>query len=221
MNRLLIFVLTSAVHAAVPANENLQYVINWPSGIGLGEGKLKANRSDGEWNFHLEFEAAIPGFRVMDKFSSITNGDQCSLTFHKELQHGKRKTQEKLTFDPKGGSAERETIGGGKSKFPVPACANDALSYLFQVRKEIAAGRVPAPQDVYYGAPYHVRLENKGSQKIKVGESMEDADRILANIKGPVSDFVIEVFLGKDEARTPLVIKVPLGMAVFSVELVR
>lgn len=200
--------------------EVLSYTINWPSGLSLGEAKLKASRQGSEkWNFELQFEAAVPGFAVADKFTSLTDAVQCSATFDKDLQHGKRKTQEKITFDS--GTATRQTVGGGKSTLQVPACARDALAFVFHLRQELAQGRIPAAQNVYYGGPYHVKIDFAGTQRVRVGEASEDADRFRANIKGPASDFNVELFFAKDAARTPLLVKLPLGLGMFAMELVR
>jgi hypothetical protein len=208
--------------AAVPSNgETLRYTINWPSGLSLGEGEMKVTRSGENWNFEFQFEAALPGFAVADRFVSLTGLNQCSVQFDKDLHHGGRKSREKITFDAQSGKATRQTVGGGKSEMDVPACAHDALAYLFHLRHELAQGRLPSAENVYYGAPYRIRLEYKGSQKIKAGEAMEDADRILAYVKGPSSEFQLELFFAKDAGRTPLAAKLPLSMGTFTVELVR
>jgi hypothetical protein len=202
--------------------EVLSYHINWPSGLSLGEAKLKASREGSEqWIFELQFEAAVPGFAVADKFVSLANANQCSAIFDKDLQHGKRKTREKITFDAAAGMATRQTIGGGKSTLPVPACARDALAFVFHLRRELAQGRIPAAQNVFYGAPYQVKLDFAGTQRVRVGESMEEADRFRASIKGPASDFSVDLFFAKDAARTPLLVKMPLSLGLFTLEIVR
>lgn len=213
---------TGLLHADVPANgENLQYMINWPSGLSLGEGKIKANREGDLWKFELQFEAALPGFVVSDRFLSQTSLNQCSVEFEKELLHGKRRSQEKISFDGGQHTATRQTVGGGKSTLTIPDCAKDALAFIFHLRRELSQGRLPAAQDVYYGAPYRVKVDFGGTQKVRVGEAMEDSDRILAAIKGPTSEFTVEVFISKDAARVPLLIKLPLTLGTFSMELVR
>lgn len=218
----LVFALASVLSAGVPADgENLQYTINWPSGLSLGEARLKVAKAQDNWTFEFQFEASLPGFVVSDTFSSQTDAAACSVSFLKDLQHGKRKTKEKITFEPKGGNAERETIGGGKSQFDAPACAKDALAFLFHVRKELGQGRIPPAQNVYYGSPYRVRLEFKGTQMIKVGEAMENADKVSASVKGPSSAFDVDMFFAKDENRTPLAVKVALPVGQFTMELVR
>jgi hypothetical protein len=217
----LLIVCSSANAGGPTSGESLQYSITWPSGLDLGEGRMKAEKNGAGWNLDFEFEASIPGFGIIDKFKSTTSGEQCSVRFHRDLQHGNRKTQETISFDPATRTAERETKDGGKSKMEIPVCARDALAFLFHVRSELAQGRIAGAQDVFYGAAYRVRLEYKGAQKVRLGDSYQDTDRVIANIKGPASDIAVEVFFGKDEARTPLLVKVPLKAGTFSMELVR
>ncbi|MBI4908040.1 MAG: DUF3108 domain-containing protein [Acidobacteria bacterium] len=221
MKKLALLLISGLSLPAAPAPESLHYSINWPSGLSLGEGYIKSTPSEKGLEIELQFEAALPGFRVLDKFLSSVTKDLCSMTFEKDTQHGKRKTRERITFDQGAGTAIRETIGGGKSKLTVPACAKDVLAFLFHLRRELGLGRVPPAQDIFYGAAYRVRVEYKGSQKVRIGDAMEDSDRIIARVKGPASEIEIEAFIGKDAARTPLIVKVPLGVSTFSVELIR
>lgn len=203
------------------SGESFQYSINWPSGLDLGEGRMKAVKKGADWNLEFEFEASIPGFGIVDKFFSRTSLEQCSVRFDKDLQHGQRKSKETISFDSRTNTAERETKDGGKSTLQVPACAKDALAFLFHVRHELAQGRIPPTQNVYYGAPYSVRLEYKGAQKLRLGDAYQDTDRVIASIKGPASNISVEVFFAKDEARTPVLVKVPLKAGTFSMEIVR
>lgn len=219
----LLFLLPAALWCGVPSDgENLQYTINWPSGLSLGEGRLKASRSGANWSFELQFDAAIPGFAIADNFVSLADPSQCSLLFERDLQHDKRKTKEKITFHQATGTAERETQGGGgKTTLTIAACAKDALAFLFHLRTELAKGRIPPQQNVYYGAPYSIRLQHKGSEKLRLGDTMEDTDKIAATIKGPASSLDVELFIGKDANRTPILVKIPLSMGLFTLELVR
>jgi len=203
------------------SEETLHYTVNWPSGLSLGEGALTARRSAaGGWELSLEMEAGVPGFQVHDRFLSVASPEYCSIHFEKESVHGKRKAHEKTVFE--GGMATRTTLGGGgKSEFPVPACARDALAFLFHLRREIAQGRIPPPQTIYFGAPYEVRFDYKGVQAVETGQAPEKADRLAVSAKGASSKFSFEIFLARDPARTPLAIRVPLELGTFSMELVR
>ncbi len=40
-------------------------------------------------------------------------------------------------------------------------------------------------------------------------------------VKGPATDITFDVFFAKDAARTPALVKVPLELGTFSMELVR
>lgn len=215
--------LSIARGAGVPsAGEDLQYTITWPSGLSLGEGRIKASaRTGGNWNFELTVDAAVPGFGVNDKYHSHTDAETCSITFDKDLTHGKRRSQERITFDPKSGKATRQTIGGGKSMLPIPTCARDALAFIFHLRKELSSGRIPKAQEVFYGASYQVSIQYGGQRRIKIGEAMEDSDRVLATVRGPASELQLEMFIGRDANRTPLSVKVPSPMGTFTLELVR
>jgi hypothetical protein len=208
-------------------SENLSYSINWPSGLSLGESHLTASRAkaaaDGAGNLHLEFgvDAAVPGFQAQDRYRAEASGGFCSTEFDRKAQHGKKTTEEKTTFDASNETATRETNGGGKTELSVSNCAKDALTYLYYVRNELSQGRLPATQTVYFGAPYEVRLEFAGTQSIRIGDSNVDADRLTASAKGPASEINFEIFFLKDAARTPALVRVPLALGTFSMELLR
>jgi hypothetical protein len=213
--------LAAACTLAAGADETLQYAINWPSGLSLGEATLKAGGTGDKREFELSIDASIPGFRVVDHFRSTTTADLCSIEFEKDFVHGKKKNREQTRFGTTPGTATRQTVGGGKSELTVPACAHDALAFLFFVRKELRQGRLPPAQTIYYGAPYRIRLEYGGTQAVRIGEARENADRIVASVKGPVSDITFEMFFAKDADRTPLIVRVPLVLGSFSLEIVR
>jgi hypothetical protein len=64
-------------------------------------------------------------------------------------------------------------------------------------------------------------VEFAGTEMIKLGDTSVEADRLKASAKGPSSDIDFEVFFLKDAARTPALVRVPLSMGTFSMELVR
>jgi len=224
--------LASAAQSGTPTagpsfdNESLRYNINWPSGLSLGESRLSASRSkpaDGPESLSFEFsvEASIPGFQVLDRYHSQATPDLCSVEFGKELLHGKKKTSEKTTFGPGHDTATRETTGGGKTELKTPACGKDALSFLYYVRRELSQGRLPQRQTVLFGAPYEVRIEFAGTQSIPVGDTNKEADKLLVSAKGPASAINFEIFFLKDAARTPALVRVPLTLGAFTMELVK
>ena len=222
----LVAVFAFHVAAATPkgfpaADEDLRYSINWPSGLSLGEGHLQARKTAGGWNFELTVEASVPGFAVVDRYRSATTAQFCSLEFEKETSHGRRKSSEKTTFDYRKSVARRVTAGGGKSDTPISACVHDALAFLFFARRELSQGRVPPAERVLAGAPYQVRLEYGGAQPIPLGDAKPEADRVIISAKGPNSDVSFEAFFARDAARTPLLIRCPFSLGLFSMELVR
>jgi len=221
--------VVSAAPASAPVfdGETLHYSVNWPSGLSLGEAQLHSARtkptpkSEERYDFDFTIDAGIPGFKVSDKMRSAASGDFCSIEFEKTTSHGKKTTSEKTTFDPEKQTATRETKDGGKSDLTTERCAKDALSFLYFVRRELAQGRLVQRQPVFFGAPYDVRLEFAGTQMIKLGDNNVEADRLNGFLKGPHSEINVELYFLKDAARTLALVKVPLEVGTFSMELVK
>jgi hypothetical protein len=202
-------------------SEALRYNVNWPSGLSLGEGQLTASLEDGQWSLSFLVEAAVPGFVVRESAKSLADTNFCSAELRKNATRGKRTIDETTTFDQKKMTAVRKTNKGGKTDLTLPACAKDALTYVFFLRHELAAGRLPQAQNVYYGAAYQVRVQYTGVQTIRVGGAPVEADRLLATIKGPASEITADMFFARDAVRTPLLIQTPLAMGKFALELAR
>jgi hypothetical protein len=219
------FVFLVGAHA-----ETLHYAINWQSGLSLGEATLTSGRSTWvvngvdtpHWSFDLDIDASVPGFAVNDHYVSSAGADICSAKLDKTVRRGSHKSEETLTFDQEQHSVTRETHPsgiGGKSDVSVAACARDGLAFLQFMRQELAQGRLAPQGPVILGAAYNVRLEFAGTEQVKKLGKMVDADRIHATIKGPGSDLGVDILFGKDEARTPLAVRIPLALGTFSVEL--
>jgi len=205
-------------------DESLHYNVNWPSGLSLGEAVFTAHHKVGAWDLAMTLDAGIPGFAVADKIRSSATDDVCSLELERDLSQGARKTDEKDTFDQKKGEATRTTVfpaGGGKSTFSIPACARDAMAFLYFARRELGQGRVPPAQQAFFGSAYSVRMDYTGAQTITVSDKPSVTDHLVVSVKGPKSDFSFEMFFARDAARTPLLIRVPLSVGAFSMELVR
>jgi hypothetical protein len=202
-----------------PNGEILRYNANWPSGLSLGESQLTARQTPGgEWNFELTLEASIPGFQVIDRYRSQATGALCSEALEKQIQHGKRKAREQTLFDRASGKAKRKTLpDGGTTELASGACGRDALTFLYQIRRELAAGRLPAAGTVYFGAPYQVSFAHGGLQKVQG----QDADRLIVTARGPASESKFEMWFARDAARTFLQAKAPLAMGSFSLEIAR
>jgi hypothetical protein len=221
---LLVTFLTTA------SGETLHYSIDWPSGLSLGEASLRSDRTaEGTsatpgWDFELNLDASVPGFAIRDQYHSTATLDFCSEQLQKKTSHGTRKSEERVTFDPKKDTATRETVRGdqtgGKTELSVSSCARDALTLLQFVRKELAQGRVPPQQPAVLGAAYQVRLEYLGSTPVHLGNQQIEADRFRTSIKGPASDLTLEMFFAHDAVRTPVMLKIPLSLATFTVELI-
>lgn len=218
---------TAPSPAAAPAapDESLHYNINWPSELSLGESQLSAQQvtANGEpanKEFRFTIDAAVPGFEVHDQYHSSASPEFCSTEFDKNYTHGKRKSEEKITFDQQNKTATRETLhGGGKSDLSTTACAKDPLTYLQFLRHELSDGRLPPPQAVIFGAAYQIRVEFAGAQTLRSGDKAVETDHLTATIKGPSSEISVELYFARDAARTPVLVKLPLSLATFSMEL--
>jgi hypothetical protein len=202
-------------------SETLHYNVNWPSGLSLGEGQLSASRHGDQWSFAISIEAALPGFALTEAAKATATADYCSVELEKKARRGKRNVDETTTFDQKNLTAERKTNKGGKSELKIHSCARDALTYVFFLRRELAAGRLPPAQSVYYGGAYQVRVNYTGVQSVRIGGESIEADRLVAIIKGPASEIKADMFFARDAVRTPLLVEVPLLVGKFSLELAR
>ncbi|HBY62535.1 MAG TPA: hypothetical protein DEH78_22155 [Solibacterales bacterium] len=204
--------------------ETLRYNVNWPSGLSLGEAQVRAVRlkDSDRWRFEFELEAAVPGFRVVDRYRSLADKGFCTAEFEKDTTRGAKITKEKTAVDGASGAAKRETLGGGgSSEMRVAACVHDALAFLYFVRSELAQGRIAPAQTILFGAPYSARLEFKGAEQVTIAGAAEPADRVVTLLKGPASQISFEIFFSRDAARTPVLVRVPLAMGVFSMEIAR
>ncbi len=219
-----------AAPAAAPAltgfpftNEDLNYSVNWPSGISLGDAHLHAKRSGADWNFSLTLDAGVPGYKVKDSYRSETVADLCSASFERTMSHGARATDERETIDRSRATATRQTLSkeGGKSDISVPGCIRDALTYLFYARREMGQGRVPAAQSFLFGNLYSIRADYAGAVNITMKGHEVQTDLLTCTVRAGISEYKIDVYFARDAARTPLRISTPLAMGKFSMELVR
>lgn len=219
MSALLCLLAVPLLHAQ---QESLRYSINWPSGLSLGEATITGTATPGGGSFNLTLEALVPGFPIRDEYASKTGPQFCSVRFTKASLHGTRKTAETSEFDASRSVVVRQTDQGGKSDLPFAGpCPKDALAFLFFLREELKAGRLPGPQTIYFGAAYQLRLQYAGADSITLGGVREECDRITATVKGPASEVVFQTLIGRDAARTPLAVRVPFPMGTFSMELMR
>jgi hypothetical protein len=201
-------------------NETLRYSINWPSGLSLGEATLSASSSakvvDGrqlpQMHFEFALDAGVPGFAVSDRFRSAASGSFCSSEFQKTTSHGSKKVDDKETFDPSTGTVTRGS-GAGESEISANACGKDALAFLYFVRQELSQGRMPPRQTVFFGAPYEIRLDSAGTESVKIGNAAAETEHVKASI--------FDLYFLKDPARTLALVRVPLALGTFSMELAK
>ncbi len=206
-------------------DEDLNYSVNWPTGVSLGEAHLHAKHAGANWNFAFDIEAGVPGFQVKDTYRAEAGPDLCSMSFSRDTTHGARVTDETETVDRSRALATRSTkgtaAGGGQSEIPVQDCVKDALTFLFYTREEMGQGRVPATQQILLGGLYEMSLSYTGAPTIPVGGKQVQSDELVCTFKGRSSTFTFEMYFARDAARTPLLVKAPLAMGTFSMELLR
>ncbi len=203
-------------------DERLTYKVAWPSGLEVGTAELRVRPSDRGWQFDMTLRASLPDFEVDDTFVSRTNADLCSVEFRKHVRHGKKRADEMLRFGER--AVERANLDPIRRERPgvtgASACAKDALASLYFVRRDLAAGRIPPPEDVFFGARYRLRLEYKRTHWLPWGDERRHADEIEVDVRGPSSRHRFQAFFGQDEARTPLLVQVEFEDRVFSMRLV-
>jgi hypothetical protein len=197
-------------------DEDLNYSINWPTGASLGEAHLHAKHSGANWNFSLTLDAGMPGFALKDTYRADMVPDFCSVSFDRSTSHGSHTSAEHETID-----RERATAMHNKVDIPVPACVKDALTYLFYSRREMGQGRVPAAQEILFGALHTIRVDYVGAPMISVGGKQVQSDKVTCTIGIGSSDYMFEVYYARDAARTPLLITAPFAVGKFSMELIR
>jgi len=202
-------------------DEDLNYSVNWPTGVSLGEAHLHAKHTGANWNMSFDIDAGVPGFQVKDTYRAEAGPDFCSLSFSRDASHGARKTEETETIDRARELATRNTQGGGTGEIQVPDCVKDALTFLFYTREEMGQGRVPAAQQILLGGLYDVSLDYTGAPLIPINGKQVQTDEVICTFKGKSATFSFEMYFARDAARTPLLVKVPLAMGTFSMELLR
>ena len=232
MIRFVLFASTLACLAfagiAPAAAETLQYRLKWPSGISLGTARIESNGQPSDkqtaasaptLNAAMILDASFPGVPVVGEFRSLMNGIGCTQEFEKKLTLALRKAHEKTTV--RAGKATRKTAeGGGESVLNVGPCALDALAYLQMFRRELKAGRAVKDQNMLFGAQYSVKAVSAGAEQLTVGGKPQQADRYTFHIKGPASDSEFEILFARDDARTPLEVRVTMALGKFRLELV-
>lgn len=203
-------------------SETLRFSVNWPSGLSLGEGQITSTFNGEQWSFKMNVDAAIPAFSVAESAQSNATSDLCTTELSREATRGKRIVKETTKFDASSLTATRQTAkGGGKSEVRINACAKDALTFIQHIRRELAAGRLPSAQPVYFGAAYATRVQYAGAVRVSHEGEYVDADKLQAAVKGPASEFTVDLLFLRDAGRTPLQAQFPVAIGKFTVEFSR
>lgn len=223
---LLACVLSAQAAAPVlPANESLRYEVKWPSGLSLGEATLGYQRQlrqdQDQWKQSLTIDASLPGFALKERVEATATAQSCALSLEKNSTRGAKTLQETMSFDQTKQMAVRKTKNGGSSDVPLPGCAKEPLGFLHSLREDLAAGRLPGPQPVYFGAAYVVSTKYVAKDKLPIADTPTEVDHLLLDVRGPASGFTIDLYLTRDPAHTPVLAKVPTVLGTFSMELVR
>jgi hypothetical protein len=74
---------------------------------------------------------------------------------------------------------------------------------------------------VYYGSGYQTRVQYVGTQRVRAGNEVVEADKLTGYIRGPASEFTIELLFARDAGRTPISITIPVAIGKFTVEFER
>lgn len=201
--------------------EALHYNVNWPSGLSLGEAEFRVGGAEPGWDFEFNLDASLPGFDIKDHYRSSADAQFCSQRLEKDSAHGPRKSKETVTYDQQKHEATRKTASGGDSQIAIPGCVKDGLAFLYYLRRELAAGRLPSAQAVNFGSAYQVSVSYGGAQQLEIGGVAQTADRIAVSFRGPASSHTFDAFFARDAARTPVTIRVPFPLGTFSLELAR
>jgi hypothetical protein len=201
--------------------ERLHYEVVWPSGLSLGEAEFAANAEQGGWKFDVSLTASLPNFEIRDHYTSETDFSLCSSKFEKKFKHGSKTANETVQVDQDKNRAKRESAEGGwESDFSVPPCARDALAVLYFLRQDLARGRISPPDDINFGGQYMITVTYAETRQIQAAGAAREADRILVDLTGDKSQHSFEIFFAKDDARTPLIVRVPFQLGTFSLRLV-
>ena len=80
---------------------------------------------------------------------------------------------------------------------------------------------MPAAREILFGGLYQAQMDYAGAETVTASGKAEVSDKVAVTMKGPASTLRLEMFFARDAARTPLIIRVPLSLGTFSMELVR
>ena len=173
---------------------------------------------------HLFGAFVVRSLKVAPEVKPTFFVDDCKLRAHiQQTAQLNMVLNETLVFDQEANTVKRSTATpagpGGTSAVEVPACAKDALAFLYFLRQSLAMGRIPPPDDLYFGAGYLVSLTFAETLSLSTARGNLESEKILVDISGPKSQHSFEIFFAKDAARTPLLVRVPFDVGTFSLKL--
>ena len=204
------------------SGEQLRYSVDWPSGLSAGTAEFEARFLDPGWRFEATLRASHPKSEIDDRFISETDGQLCSRRFEKHIRHGRKRASELLRFGLQ--QLERtnlERLGeeqpGSKA---VRSCAQDALAFLYFVRAELAAGRIPPTATVHFGAGYNLQLEHAQERWLLWEGERRLVDEIHVSVRGPQAQHALSVYFDRSEHRVPVLFGLTLDATNFTMRLV-
>ena len=199
--------------------EKLVYRLRWPSGVNLGEAVFQVASSGDQVQFRLDVEAQLPQYNLRDSFfSTATSKGLCSLQFRQEIKEGTRVWEETIEFDRENRQARR-TRGGQTFTATVPVCAREPLVFLYLVRSQLIAGKLPPSGVVHLAADYDVRIAAAGKERVTVRGQSRDSQKYVVTYSGPNRQKTFEIWFSTDTARQPLLVRIPFPIGVLSAEL--
>ena len=202
-------------------DEELRYSIYWPSGLSFGSALFKARFTDPGWRFEFDLQASLPKIEVNDRAVSRSDAQLCGQEFEKHILHGSKRASELLRFRPN--VVERINLQRAEEQrpgtTPVQDCARDALAFLYFLRTELAAGRIPPTDTVFFGAAYRVRLEHAQARWLTWDGERQLTDEIRVSVRGPGSEHELSAFFARDESRTPLLFRMQFDAETFTMRL--
>ncbi|MCY4536505.1 MAG: DUF3108 domain-containing protein, partial [Bryobacterales bacterium] len=141
--------------------------------------------------------------------------------FEKHILHGSKRANELLRFRPN--VVERINLQRAEesrpSVIPVQDCARDALAFLYFLRTELAAGRIPPPSTVFFGAGYRIRLEHTQTRWLTWDGERQLTDEIRVSVRGPASEHELSAYFGRDDSRAPLLFQMQFDADRFTMRL--
>ncbi|MBI4478671.1 MAG: DUF3108 domain-containing protein [Acidobacteria bacterium] len=207
----------------VASGERLRFNLLWPSGFSLGEAVLEASRAGEQIQLQATVQADLPQHPIEYAFSSSVDEQLCSVRYIETLREGNNTRETSYEFDQENHKVRR-TEGGQSSESSIPECARDPLALLYHFRRQLSFQQLPigTPEAVgafYLGGDYTTRYEAITPETVQLGTKEWAGDRFLIRVEGPGGERSFEVWIRPDTARTPVAVRIPFPLAMFSAEL--